>query len=346
MSKKSRWAVGLLVLLAAGYAIWVATGNKNADRPALARSGLTSDELDPQAYADASRSKAPMSDKLQRERGVAPLITPVSEQTPDSLPSIMRRAAAGDTRAQCELASAVLICEGAVKHVEGLRRARELHTQRVRTLRASDPLRVESERWLENSRTKGDPLYITSPRCNEGTPPSRADMLRMLRESAQSGDPLAVELYLSGKLLRDADPAEIRQELVLYQAGAEDIARDAISRGNIVAAVLLAEAYLRSDGGAASNLSMLQDAVRHDVGKGMSYLYAIRATLEAQPQELSRDKLLSFVDDMIMRFESVLLPDEIASAKSNPPRHPSLYGSARTQAFTGHRTQSKRGEPL
>lgn len=334
MKGKNHWPKVLLGLFAAGLIAWSVIWMSGESRFGQGSPDEVSENQSLAETVEALESGAPDSAKSSKradEFAALPVLIPLRE----TLVETMQRAQAGESHAQCVLTSAVIMCEAAANHEEGLRRERELYTERVRTLPASDPLRAEAEAWLERSSTLGDPVSLGTPYCKGAKVPPRADVLRMLRESAEAGDPLAVELYLSGKLLRNADPEILREEWQLYEARAEDIAQRAVARGSVPAAWLLVDAYTRPEGEDEQERSMLPLVVKSDLSKSLSYLYAIRDALVLRPRDRLTGKLIEFTEQSISKFEGILTPAEVEQSRKSAPRIPRYLGGRKLQSSLG-----------
>lgn len=242
---------GLLIaaaaLLAGGVGFFVGRGGLPAasdrapDAPADIAPGA-----DATAPAQATRQIAP-GDRVDNSASLPQPGTPLS-QIHDML---VRRAAAGESRAACRLAAEHERCEMARVQL----RALGVRTEQLDDMltRGSGPQAEEARRRMQQRRAHSEEELRSTravvAQCDAVPPLSPERRARYWRQAALAGHVPSMRHYAIGNAFRWHDLMDALPALQTYRREAEAVARRAALQGDAASMYALAMAYADSDGG-------------------------------------------------------------------------------------------------
>lgn len=205
------------------------------------------------AQAGATQTRQPATGRATETTSIDPGAALPAPGTPlvQMHDELVRRAAAGEARAACRLASEHERCEMERVHLRTLVAQQAHHENRAWHNGATPPedvqlhiaqMRDQQLRQIENRQASVD-------QCDAAPPLSPDGRARYWRQAALAGHLPSMRHYASGNSFRWHDLMDALPALQTYRREAEGIARRAAMQGDAASAYALAMAYADSDGG-------------------------------------------------------------------------------------------------
>lgn len=278
-----------------------------------------------EAAADANAATMPQA--KQEDRPLPPLDMPLGAVIED----LKRRADRGEAGAACRLAAEWTHCAKLESQLEGSEAAlrnQERIALRLAAGEGAARMRVSAEaieRGIDFAQSRVDRSKRELAHC-DGVPAARPDEItRYWRQAALAGHLPSMRNYAVGNGFRRNEILDNLPALAVYRQEAERIARQAVDRGDLRAAIALAGAYSPLSRRNGTYLSQLVDP---DAGASLALLYRIKGAIDKGPQS-SPSNLRLELAGMIEDLETTMPPQQVQGALARAQAAPPLVAGDR-----------------
>ena len=205
---------------------------------------------------------------------------------------LVARAARGDARAACRLASEHERCDGLAQQ----RRALQVQLDRHQLLIARSDLDESARASLDAQQAKlqafVDNVDLQLRPCEGATPADAGTRARYWRQAALAGHLPAMRHYASGNAFRFHELMETLPALQTYRGEAEAIATRAAAQGDVPSMLALAVAY--ADGGGGYR-TFLAQSVTPDLPRALAWYRLLEAhpDIRAMPADDPRRRAIA-----------------------------------------------------